>query len=139
MGRLTKTSTTSGKPNMKVHYRKLVDEYSSQCDSLKFSPSLPEYLSYCCHQCGHTQKLQVTTSKVIIEDGRMFNNIDTHDRIEIVDVAVYRNALAYRMYEQRKYQSRGACAKFVLPLYLQRGGMWRCGPHDDRYGYHVAR
>ncbi|KAK9738114.1 SH2 domain [Popillia japonica] len=66
MGRLTKTSTTSGRPNMKVHYRKLVDEYSSQCDALKFVPSLPEYLSYCCHQCGHTQKLQAEELNSIV-------------------------------------------------------------------------
>ena len=59
MGRLSKTSMTSGRPNMKVHYRKLVDEYSGQCDSLKFVPTLPEYLSYCCHHCGHQQKLKV--------------------------------------------------------------------------------
>lgn len=59
MGRLSKTGTNTGRPSFRVHYSKLVDEYSSNCDALKFMPSLPEYLSYCCHQCGHTQKLQV--------------------------------------------------------------------------------
>lgn len=61
MGRLSKTTAAVvGRPSFRVHYRKLVDEYSAtQCDVLKFVPSLPDYLSYCCHQCGHTQKLQV--------------------------------------------------------------------------------
>ena len=57
MGRLSKTNLPT--PNIKVHYKKLVDDYTGSCDALKIMPSLPEYLSYCCHHCGHTQKLQV--------------------------------------------------------------------------------
>lgn len=58
MGRLTKTTATSTKPTMKVHYSKLVDEYNSQMDDFDL---VPDYLSYCCHQCGHEQKLKVNT------------------------------------------------------------------------------
>lgn len=62
MGRLSKTTAT-GRPSFRVHYRKLVDEYS---DVLKFVPSLPDYLSYCCHQCGHKQKLQAEELNSIV-------------------------------------------------------------------------
>lgn len=68
MGRLSKTTAAVvGRPSFRVHYRKLVDEYSAtQCDVLKFVPSLPDYLSYCCHQCGHTQKLQAEELNAIV-------------------------------------------------------------------------
>lgn len=73
MGRLSKSSTTTTttttgrRLSFRVHYSKLVDEYNSNnCDDLKFLPSFPEYLSYCCHQCGHTQKLQVRKSNKLI-------------------------------------------------------------------------
>lgn len=59
MGRLGKATTSAARPVFRVHYRKLVDDYSGNCDALKFVPALPDYLSYCCCQCGHTQKLQV--------------------------------------------------------------------------------
>lgn len=75
MGRLSKTSMTSGRPNMKVHYRKLVDEYSGQCDSLKFVPTLPEYLSYCCHHCGHQQKLKVNNTCSVTEAPKCRQNV----------------------------------------------------------------
>ncbi len=57
MGRISKTTTS--RPNLRLHYQKLVDEYSSNLDSFERMPTIPEYLSYCCHHCGHTQKLQV--------------------------------------------------------------------------------
>ncbi|CAH1173638.1 unnamed protein product [Phaedon cochleariae] len=53
MGRLGKSS-----PAVTVNYRKLVDEHSSSCDSLRIMPALPDFFSYSCHQCGHKQKLQ---------------------------------------------------------------------------------
>lgn len=57
MGRLNKTGAGS---SVSVHYRKLTDDYAGgTCEALKLMPSLPEYMSYCCHQCGHTQKLKV--------------------------------------------------------------------------------
>ncbi|XP_066599722.1 EGFR adapter protein-like isoform X2 [Prorops nasuta] len=58
MGRLGKASQSTTRPIFKVHYRKLVDEYSQQQDQLKFMPALPDYMSYCCCRCGHTQKLK---------------------------------------------------------------------------------
>lgn len=57
MGRLNKTRAGS---SVSVHYRKLTEDYNgSACEALKLMPTLPEYMSYCCHQCGHTQKLKV--------------------------------------------------------------------------------
>ncbi|KAK0081350.1 hypothetical protein PV326_007720 [Microctonus aethiopoides] len=63
MGRLGK-STQNGitRPIFRVQYRKLVDDYSQQQqDQLKFMPALPDYMSYCCCRCGHTQKLEVSS------------------------------------------------------------------------------
>ncbi|EGI62620.1 hypothetical protein G5I_08980 [Acromyrmex echinatior] len=58
MGRLGKGSQSTTRPIFRVHYRKLVDEYSQQ-EQLKFMPALPDYMSYCCCRCGHTQKLKI--------------------------------------------------------------------------------
>lgn len=54
MGRLSRST-----PSVRVNYRKLVDEISGSCDSLKIMPGLPDYFFYSCRQCGHRQKLQV--------------------------------------------------------------------------------
>lgn len=59
MGRLGKGSQSATRPIFRVHYRKLVDEYSQQ-EQLRFMPALPDYMSYCCCRCGHTQKLKVS-------------------------------------------------------------------------------
>lgn len=63
MGRLggsnKSSSTSAARPLFRVHYRKLVDDCGESKDSLSFVPPLPDYLSYCCCQCGHTQKLKV--------------------------------------------------------------------------------
>jgi hypothetical protein len=63
MGRLggsnKSSSTNAARPLFRVHYRKLVDDCGDSKDSLSFVPPLPDYLSYCCCQCGHTQKLKV--------------------------------------------------------------------------------
>lgn len=63
MGRLSKGTAT--RPIFKIHYRKLVNEYSAS-DNLRIMPSIPEYLSYCCHHCGHTQKLQAEELNSIV-------------------------------------------------------------------------
>ncbi|KAF7414908.1 hypothetical protein HZH68_003397 [Vespula germanica] len=61
MGRLGKGSQNATRPIFRVHYRKLVDEYSQQQqEQLKFMPALPDYMSYCCCRCGHTQKLKLS-------------------------------------------------------------------------------
>lgn len=59
MGRLGKATSSATRPMFRVHYRKLVDDYTGSCDTLKFIPALPEFLSYNCCQCGHMQQLQV--------------------------------------------------------------------------------
>jgi hypothetical protein len=63
MGRLggshKSSSTGATRPMFRVHYRKLVDDCGENTDSLSFVPPLPDYLSYCCCQCGHKQKLKV--------------------------------------------------------------------------------
>jgi hypothetical protein len=63
MGRLggshKSSSTGATRPVFRVHYRKLVDDCGENRDSLSFVPPLPDYLSYCCCQCGHKQKLKV--------------------------------------------------------------------------------
>lgn len=64
MGRLGKGSQSSTRPIFRVHYRKLVDEYSQQ-EQLKFMPALPDYMSYCCCRCGHTQELKVSSSRKV--------------------------------------------------------------------------
>ncbi|KAH0567459.1 hypothetical protein KQX54_010190 [Cotesia glomerata] len=58
MGRLGKSTQGTTKPIFRVHYRKLVDEYSQHQEQLKFMPALPDYMSYCCCRCGHMQKLE---------------------------------------------------------------------------------
>jgi hypothetical protein len=52
-------SNSAARPMFRVHYRKLMDDCGQSKDSLSFVPPLPDYLSYCCCQCGHTQKLKV--------------------------------------------------------------------------------
>ncbi|XP_022910569.1 EGFR adapter protein-like isoform X2 [Onthophagus taurus] len=64
MGRLTKTAAPSTRPSMKVHYSKLVDEYGAQMDG--GLEMVPDYLSYCCHQCGHQQKLKAEELNSIV-------------------------------------------------------------------------
>ncbi|KAG8289533.1 hypothetical protein J6590_102425, partial [Homalodisca vitripennis] len=49
--------TMGSRPLLRVHYRKLVDDYGM--DTISFQPPLPDYLQYCCHQCGHQQKMKV--------------------------------------------------------------------------------
>lgn len=59
MGRLGRGSQSAARPIFRVHYRKLVDEYS-QREQLRFMPALPDYMSYCCCRCGHTQRFKVS-------------------------------------------------------------------------------
>lgn len=66
MGRLGKGSQSATRPIFRVHYRKLVDEYSQQ-EQLRFMPALPDYMSYCCCRCGHTQKLKVSSIRASCE------------------------------------------------------------------------
>ncbi|XP_023718557.1 tensin-4 isoform X3 [Cryptotermes secundus] len=70
MGRLggsnKSSSTSAARPLFRVHYRKLVDDCGESKDSLSFVPPLPDYLSYCCCQCGHTQKLKAEELNSIV-------------------------------------------------------------------------
>ncbi|KAJ8866486.1 hypothetical protein PR048_032329 [Dryococelus australis] len=62
MGRLSAHKLSAAtRPVFKVQYHKLVDDCSGDYGEtgLSFAPPLPEYLSYCCCQCGHQQKLKV--------------------------------------------------------------------------------
>lgn len=69
MGRLGKASGNGSgtRPIFRLHYRKLLDDYAQQREQRKFMPPLPDYVSYCCCRCGHTQKLQV--SSWVVSDG----------------------------------------------------------------------
>lgn len=57
----------SQRPLFRVHYRKLVEDtssngiYSGNSETITFIPplSVSEYLSYCCQQCGHQQEIKV--------------------------------------------------------------------------------
>lgn len=99
MGRLNKTAAGSGS-NVTVHYRKLVEDYNAAPENFKLMPSLPEYLSYCCRHCGHTQKLKVKlnartqndgtekascrntgTGWFLIRDSRMFGLLSGYDPV----------------------------------------------------------
>ncbi|KAJ4433166.1 hypothetical protein ANN_15423 [Periplaneta americana] len=75
MGRLGGAHKTM----FRVHYRKLVDDCGSSRDSLSF---VPESLSYCCCQCGHTQQLK----NHVIRSTMHPNKKHTHR---------YRNSTAY--------------------------------------------
>ncbi|KAK6627983.1 hypothetical protein RUM44_010465 [Polyplax serrata] len=56
MGRLGHhKSGSSARPFLRVHYRKLVEDYADVSSPL---PPLPDYFSYCCCKCGHTQKVK---------------------------------------------------------------------------------
>ncbi|EZA57283.1 hypothetical protein X777_02534 [Ooceraea biroi] len=88
MGRLGKGSQSATRPIFRVHYRKLVDEYSQQ-EQLRFMPALPDYMSYCCCRCGHTQKLKyifdpifdrfhVTPNKVLATRSNDIPALHTH-------------------------------------------------------------
>ncbi|KAF7994466.1 hypothetical protein HCN44_003938 [Aphidius gifuensis] len=67
MGRLGKSTQNQTKPIFRVHYKKLIDEYTNQQqDQLKFMPALPDYMSYCCCRCGHTQKLEAEELNTIV-------------------------------------------------------------------------
>lgn len=71
MGRLNRTGGGSGGAgtSVGVHYRKLAEDYAgATCEALRLMPSLPEYMSYCCHRCGHTQKFKVTMTNVVAID-----------------------------------------------------------------------
>ncbi|EEB19507.1 hypothetical protein Phum_PHUM577980 [Pediculus humanus corporis] len=59
MGRLghNKSGGPSLRPFLRVHYKKLAEDYADSSNSSL--PPLPEYFSYCCCQCGHTQKVKV--------------------------------------------------------------------------------
>ncbi|XP_057657464.1 EGFR adapter protein-like isoform X1 [Diorhabda carinulata] len=61
MGRLSKST-----PSIRVNYRKLVDEYSSSCDSLKIMPALPDFFTYSCRHCGQRQTLQTEELNSIV-------------------------------------------------------------------------
>uniref|UniRef100_A0A1B6E3Q4 SH2 domain-containing protein n=1 Tax=Clastoptera arizonana TaxID=38151 RepID=A0A1B6E3Q4_9HEMI len=64
-GAMGRTSTPSlTRPLLRVHYRKLVDEYNM--DTITFTPPLQEYLSYCCRQCGHRQKMKAEELNSIV-------------------------------------------------------------------------
>ncbi|XP_057326962.1 uncharacterized protein LOC130668618 isoform X6 [Microplitis mediator] len=67
MGRLGKSAQGTTKPIFRVHYRKLVDEFSQQHqEQLKFMPALPDYMSYSCCRCGHMQKLEAEELNTIV-------------------------------------------------------------------------
>ena len=70
MGRLGKGLQNTTRPIFQVQYRKLDDESNQQQqqEHLRFMPALPEYMSYCCCQCGHTQKLKVSSLLLAILD-----------------------------------------------------------------------
>lgn len=61
MGRLSKST-----PSIRVNYRKLVDEYSSSCDSLRIMPALPDFFTYSCRNCGQRQTLQTEELNSIV-------------------------------------------------------------------------
>ncbi|KAK1135253.1 hypothetical protein K0M31_008024 [Melipona bicolor] len=82
MGRLGKGSQSTTRPIFRVQYRKLVDEYSQQQEQLKFMPALPDYMSYCCCRCGHTQKLK---NKQILRGNRA--SIQTEININLTRTA----------------------------------------------------
>ncbi|XP_018561239.1 tensin-4 isoform X2 [Anoplophora glabripennis] len=73
MGRLSKST-----PSVRVNYRKLVDELGGSCDSLKIMPALPDYFSYCCHHCGHTQKLQTKELSAALKKDKSPNKNNQH-------------------------------------------------------------
>ncbi|XP_011305068.1 tensin-1 isoform X2 [Fopius arisanus] len=67
MGRLGKSAQSATKPIFRVQYRKLIDDYTNQQqEQLKFMPALPDYMSYCCCRCGHTQKLEAEELNTIV-------------------------------------------------------------------------
>lgn len=68
MGRLSRST-----PSVGVNYRKLVDEISGSCDSLKIMPGLPDFFFYSCRHCGHRQKLQViNVSTTFLSKNRLY-------------------------------------------------------------------
>lgn len=75
MGRLGKSLQNTTRPIFKVHYRKLDDECNQNQqqrqqqqhqEQLRCMSALPEYMSYCCCQCGHTQKLKPEELNAIV-------------------------------------------------------------------------
>lgn len=72
MGRLGKSLQNTTRPIFNVHYRKLDDEYNQNHhqqqhqEQVRCMSSLPEYMSYCCCQCGHTQKLKPEELNAIV-------------------------------------------------------------------------
>ena len=83
--------TSGAKAAFKVHYRKLSEESSptkqprrddggrgqqrqqqqqQSQHQVKFVPPLPDYMSYCCCRCGHTQKLKVSAGLIRENGGR---------------------------------------------------------------------
>ncbi|XP_031783531.1 M-phase inducer phosphatase isoform X2 [Nasonia vitripennis] len=73
------SSSAGAKTSFKVHYRKLVEEHSpakqqrrdevraqKEPQQLQIVPPLPDYMSYCCCRCGHTQKLKAEELNTIV-------------------------------------------------------------------------
>ncbi|XKL69345.1 hypothetical protein PGB90_007114 [Kerria lacca] len=65
----------SQRPLFRVHYRKLVEDtssngiYSGNSETITFIPplSVSEYLSYCCQQCGHQQEIKSKSQECVFE------------------------------------------------------------------------
>ncbi|CAG9857273.1 unnamed protein product [Phyllotreta striolata] len=61
MGRLSRST-----PSFRVNYRKLVNDCSNSCDSLRIMPALPDFFAYSCRHCGHRQTLQAEEVNSIV-------------------------------------------------------------------------
>ncbi|KYM77294.1 Tensin-1 [Atta colombica] len=102
MGRLGKGSQSTTRPIFRVHYRKLVDEYSQQ-EQLKFMPALPDYMSYCCCRCGHTQKLKAEELNTIVGNAFRMAYVAQLQRQPILqDVISSRSTSSYRKDKQER-------------------------------------
>ncbi|XP_071646027.1 EGFR adapter protein isoform X10 [Temnothorax longispinosus] len=100
MGRLGKGSQSATRPIFRVHYRKLVDEYSQQ-EQLRFMPALPDYMSYCCCRCGHTQKLKAEELNTIVGNAFRMAYVAQLQRQPILqDVISPRSTTSYRKDKQ---------------------------------------
>ncbi|XP_053593581.1 uncharacterized protein LOC103570539 isoform X1 [Microplitis demolitor] len=98
MGRLGKSAQGTTKPIFRVHYRKLVDEFSQQHqEQLKFMPALPDYMSYCCCRCGHMQKLEAEELNTIVGNAFRMAYVAQLQRQPIIqDVILPQSTTIYR-------------------------------------------
>ena len=134
MGRLGKSLQNTTRPIFKVHYRKLNDECNQQQEQLRFMPALPEYMSYCCCQCGHTQKLKVSScflkfssaqfsrfpiEKIVVSEARYWAS-SVH---KVVENAIDHSEAHKARWETFKYQVEFAkllSAPYLWLLYSHR-------------------